>query len=281
MRALLHVFFNSISMHIVSVGLELCYFCIVPQNGECCLHFPETLKNFKLMQYLLRAYTLLDCSIDIPSHTRKYTPLMVACAIGDDVALTIKLLLESGAGANGNSDALNRPLVEASGCGSMKVVQELLNHWADPDIQDASGTTALLKACQNKQPNMAAFLIENGVNVNLSDHDGTTPLFAAVTTNSYFLIQKLIQKGAKVNTTRVLTNPVMFGSVEETPLSHACARGFLDITDYLIQNNADVNYLCGGTVSPLGHAIILNRMHIVKFLLKNKSLDTSPYGVKV
>jgi hypothetical protein len=35
---------------------------------------------------------------------KKYTPLMVACTIGDDVALTIKLLLESGVNQNGNSE---------------------------------------------------------------------------------------------------------------------------------------------------------------------------------
>ena len=41
-----------------------------------------------------------------------------------------------------------------------------------------------------------------------------------------------------------MTNPIMGGTVEETPLSHACARGFLDIAELLIQNQADVNYLC-------------------------------------
>ena len=34
------------------------------------------------------------------------------------------------------------------------------------------------------------------------------------------------------------------GTVEETPLAHACARGFLKIVELLIQKGADMNYLC-------------------------------------
>ena len=33
------------------------------------------------------------------------------------------------------------------------------------------------------------------------------------------------------------------GSVEETPLAHACAQGFLRVAELLIENNADVNFL--------------------------------------
>ncbi len=39
-----------------------------------------------------------------------------------------------------------------------------------------------------------------------------------------------------------MSNPG-YGSVEETPLSHACARGFLDIVMLLVEK-ADVNRLC-------------------------------------
>ena len=40
------------------------------------------------------------------------------------------------------------------------------------------------------------------------------------------------------------TNSMMGGTVEETPLAQACARGFLEIVKLLILNGADVNYLC-------------------------------------
>ncbi len=34
------------------------------------------------------------------------------------------------------------------------------------------------------------------------------------------------------------------GEVEETPLAHACAHGYLEIAELLISSGADVNYLC-------------------------------------
>ncbi len=34
------------------------------------------------------------------------------------------------------------------------------------------------------------------------------------------------------------------GEVEETPLAHACACGYLEIAELLISLGADVNYLC-------------------------------------
>ena len=40
------------------------------------------------------------------------------------------------------------------------------------------------------------------------------------------------------------TNPVVGGTVEETPLAHACSRGFLGIVELLIDSGSDVNYLC-------------------------------------
>ena len=38
------------------------------------------------------------------------------------------------------------------------------------------------------------------------------------------------------------------GTVEETPLAHACSRGFLEIARLLVHMGANVNYLC--SVSP-------------------------------
>ena len=38
-------------------------------------------------------------------------------------------------------------------------------------------------------------------------------------------------------------------------------------------------YAIQGTLSPLGHAVMANCVHIVKYLLENKDLDKSLYGV--
>ena len=40
------------------------------------------------------------------------------------------------------------------------------------------------------------------------------------------------------------TNPMIQGAVEETPLAHACARGFIDMVQLLIKAGADLNFRC-------------------------------------
>ena len=69
------------------------------------------------------------------------------------------------------------------------------------------------------------------------------------------------------------------GSVEETPLAHACARGFEKLINLLIDHGANVNFKCSDTVPPIGFAIICGHMNVVRMLLKCNSLDVSVYGL--
>jgi len=78
-----------------------------------------------------------------------------------------------------------------------------------------------------------------------------------------------------------LTSANIPGSVEETPLASACARGYRDIAELLIYNGANVNYLCSGSVPPVGFAIICRQEHILKFLIEVEGYDTSIYGLRI
>ena len=69
------------------------------------------------------------------------------------------------------------------------------------------------------------------------------------------------------------------GSVEETPLAHACARGLEKIVTLLIDRGANVNFMCSDTVPPIGFAIIGHQLNIVRMLLKCNSLDSSIYSL--
>lgn len=41
-----------------------------------------------------------------------------------------------------------------------------------------------------------------------------------------------------------MTNDVIGGCVEVTPLADACARGFLNVAKTLLEHGANVNYMC-------------------------------------
>jgi len=98
------------------------------------------------------------------------------------------------------------------------------------------------------------------------------------------MVQMLIEKGrANVNCTRKLTsaNANIVGSVEETPLASACARGYRDLAELLICSGANINFMCSGQVPPVGFAIICRQQHIIRFLLEVKGYDKSIYGVSI
>lgn len=96
-----------------------------------------------------------------------------------------------------------------------------------------------------------------------------------------------------------VTNPLMSGFVEETPLAHACACGYLDMVKLLISHKANVNYKCSvscssttdnsifyptfctqDSVPPIAFAIILKQNFIVKYLLDHcDELNTSFSGL--
>ena len=58
---------------------SLCYFiqsvCSQTQNGECCLHFTETLRNIHLLEMLVKEYKRAKVSVDLPSQ--------VSCLLGN------------------------------------------------------------------------------------------------------------------------------------------------------------------------------------------------------
>ena len=86
------------------------------------------------------------------------------------------------------------------------------------------------------------------------------------------MVEQLVQHGAQINVSRVnnliyvhrpfyfvIRNPtsalqyisseLTTGSVEETPLAAACARGFKRIAEFLIQCGANVNYKCSVSIA--------------------------------
>lgn len=102
------------------------------------------------------------------------------------------------------------------------------------ELKDRSGSTPLIKACQNGNIVMVNFLIDNGADVNASDRWKHTPLTRAcgVQEANLPLVQLLINKGADINWQGINGN---------TPLHWAAYRGNLEIAKILINNGADIN----------------------------------------
>lgn len=170
------------------------------------------------------------------------------------------------------------------------------------------GWTLLNLAILHEHPAMAAFLIDNGADVNGRDdwgnckfplnwvaHDGTaglaelliakgadvnaqekggyTPLYNAATSGNLEVVQVLIAKGADID--------VGPSNTRWTPLSGALHKGHLDIAKFLIAKGAGIETRDKLGFTPLINAAKVNSTEMVRLLLeKGASADSSNFQGK-
>ncbi|KAM9367972.1 ankyrin repeat domain-containing protein 34B [Phaethornis superciliosus] len=100
-----------------------------------------------------------------------------------------RLLLEGGAYVNESNDRGETPLMiacrtkhsDAQSVSKAKMVKYLLENMADPNIQDTSGKTALIHACQEKAgPEVVSLLLKSGADPSLQDHSNRSALVYAI-----------------------------------------------------------------------------------------------------
>lgn len=80
-----------------------------------------------------------------------------------------------------------------------KMVQLLVAHGANVNVQGSSGATPLFWAVMRDQKDDEKFLLDHGANPNLANIYGDTPLICAVQLGYLSLVQPLVDKGADVN----------------------------------------------------------------------------------
>jgi ankyrin repeat protein len=100
-------------------------------------------------------------------------------------------------------------------------------------VDGASGATPLTWACmRNVKPQIAAWLIQRGADIEFRDGEGETPLTTACDYGNVPVALMLIQKGADITATNRIGHP---------PLVPACGQnGQLDIVKALVQRGADI-----------------------------------------
>jgi cytohesin len=124
--------------------------------------------------------------------------LLNAAATAGDLAEVKRLVIDCGIdpnkGVNGRT-----PLREAAAWGHPEVVEFLLEHGADPNIQDNNGGTPLHVAAWNGHREVVELLLEHGANPNVQDDDGDTPLHLAAKNNYREVVELLLEHGADPN----------------------------------------------------------------------------------
>ena len=123
------------------------------------------------------------------------TPLAWAANKGElDIC---KVLLDAGADVKAADHNKKGALMHAvEGEADPAVANFLISKGADINVQDATGETALMKACRRKRAGMSLVFIEAGAKLNLQDNQGETALMVAAAYGNGIIADALLKAGA-------------------------------------------------------------------------------------
>ena len=177
-----------------------------------------------------------------------YEPLHVACRIGP--LQKIALLIKAGASLDCESDITKERLVHSAtkfhGTTS-DILTYLLEHGADPRVQDAQGNTPLhLVSMDWDRNDRLPELLKMDPPLHVKNNLGRTPLHVACGHGTSTMVKKLLEAGSPFG---------MRDKEDRSPLQIACTRGDLSIIKSLLdaQNFVDRSEIW--TQSPLLAAV--------------------------
>ncbi|HVH28006.1 MAG TPA: ankyrin repeat domain-containing protein [Vicinamibacterales bacterium] len=236
-------------------------------DGTPALHWAVRTDELEMARLLLGA------GAD-PKQANRYgvTPLFLACANGNEAM--IRLLLDAGADPNATDPTGETPLMEAARVGTLGAVKLLLERGAVLDARDpAFEQTALMVAVRENHPDVVAFLVERGADVNARTRTGATPAWILPNSVPGFGHGVGIVRGGLPE--RGLRNPIP-GAL--FPLLYAARDGRLDIARTLVAARADVNQVDANGITPLIAAITNNHVDVARFLMDHGAdIDASDW----
>jgi ankyrin len=160
---------------------------------------------------------------------------------------------------NGNGTPLDVAVIN----NYYELAQWLVNHHVDVNVRDNRGETVLHRAViYDRVPDyqMIRLLLRNGADVNARRQDQETPLHVAASLGIPGAVRVLLEHGAQVDA------PTARG---ETPLHMASsAGGKTEVIELLLAHRANIEARANNGATPLHQAVVGGRLDSVDLLLK-------------
>lgn len=187
----------------------------------------------------------LVCTLLVLAGTQAYAQVelrdQLSKAIRKADPVAVRALLDAGASASARDSHGFAPLVTAVLVGArdekagaaLEMAKILLDAGADINQEGPSGNAPLAVACsQTNSPDIVAFLIAHGADLNRRGYNATTPLYQAVRTKRSAIAEILVKHGADVKARN---------ASGATPLHHAALNGMNGTAALLLSRGAQVN----------------------------------------
>eukprot|EP00953_Heterococcus_sp_UTEX-ZZ885_P014378 8158-Heterococcus_DN1.PRE.1 len=162
---------------------------------------------------VLQVFLQDGADVSVPSSGGGMTVLHLAADAGYSAACELLMARDSNL-LELEDDSGWTAVMHAVAFASIDTVMMLCKHGADMSTVDSPRKrTPLIVACVHDRPDMAAYLIEAGVDVNAVDCDGTSALMQAALADSAQLVQLLFSNGANSSATNTMGRNAVFAAV--------------------------------------------------------------------
>ncbi|AVP87644.1 hypothetical protein phytr_7040 [Candidatus Phycorickettsia trachydisci] len=178
---------------------------------------------------------------------------LIICAIQHGSQEIARILIESGADVNAESDYWQRPLHLAVKNGQLDIVRLLLDRGADINASSIHVGTPLQLAAKKGQEEMVRLLLDRGADIKAPS--GREPLEWAAAEGHVKVVELLLDRGADIE------------AGHETPLQMAAKAGQVDVVRLLLDRGADIEPQCISGFTPLLWAATTGHVKVVELLI--------------
>ncbi|GFW44593.1 ankyrin-3 [Trichonephila clavipes] len=215
---------------------------------------------------------LKKCAFNVHELQEKYNLLHKAVENGH--LTVVKILLDNGFEVNAmGKDSTTTPLHCAAVHEHWEIAQLLLTKGANPNAQDLHGITPIHISVMRGNVDLFEILLEEKADIFLRDHRNNSAVELTIYCSRLDILKLLLQTGkAGVN---------FKGYLNRTLLHESALSGTLEITEYLVENGADIDARCTNGHKPIHLASEMGFEKIVEFYLNHNMSVNNLNGNKL